>query len=161
RDHGRSLLWLRLVFHGLHHRAQGLHCRGDRRHRLDPRCNAGWPGARPARKLRHADPRHRQRMEGRVLFLGADPGAGVQAHRPPRQIRAGAHVMALEPGSPGPQSVEARPSAWGGLSAILDTPQKRGITIVVILAAMVIAPQAFGPYATVILTNALLYTILA
>jgi len=67
--------------------------------------------------------------------------------------------MALEPGSPGPQSVEARPSAWGGLSAILDTPQKRGITIVVILAAMVIAPQAFGPYATVILTNALLYTI--
>jgi len=69
--------------------------------------------------------------------------------------------MALEPGSPGPQSVEARPSAWGGLSAILDTPQKRGITIVVILAAMVIAPQAFGPYATVILTNALLYTILA
>ena len=69
--------------------------------------------------------------------------------------------MALEPGSPGPQSVEARPSAWGGLSAILDTPQKRGITIVVILAAMVIAPQAFGTYATVILTNALLYTILA
>lgn len=69
--------------------------------------------------------------------------------------------MALEPGSPGRQSVEARPSAWGGLSAILDTPQKRGITIVVILAAMVIAPQAFGPYATVILTNALLYTILA
>jgi branched-chain amino acid transport system permease protein len=69
--------------------------------------------------------------------------------------------MALEPGSPGPQSVEARPSAWGGLLAILDTPQKRGIAIVLILAVMVIAPQAFGPYGTVILTNALLYTILA
>jgi hypothetical protein len=38
--------------------------------------------------------------------------------------------MALEPGSPGPQSVEARPSAWGGLLAILDTPQKRVIAIV-------------------------------
>jgi branched-chain amino acid transport system permease protein len=60
-----------------------------------------------------------------------------------------------------PQSIEARPSAWGGLSAILDTPLKQGLAIVVILAAMVVAPIAFGPYATVILTNALLYSILA
>jgi branched-chain amino acid transport system permease protein len=69
--------------------------------------------------------------------------------------------MALEPGSLGPQSVEARPSAWGGLGAILDTPMKRGIAIVVLLALMVAAPIALGPYATVILTNALLYAILA
>ena len=69
--------------------------------------------------------------------------------------------MALEPGSPGPQSIEARPSAWGGLQRVLDTPAKRGIAIVVLLALMVAAPIALGPYATVILTNALLYTILA
>lgn len=54
-----------------------------------------------------------------------------------------------------------RPSAWGGLTAILDTPLKRGITIVVILVAMVVAPLLLGPYATVILTNALLYVVLA
>ncbi len=69
--------------------------------------------------------------------------------------------MALEPGSPGPQSIEARPSAWGGLSAILDTPQKRAAAIVVILLVMAVAPQLFGAYVTVILTNALLYAILA
>jgi len=62
--------------------------------------------------------------------------------------------------SPGPQSVEARPSAWGGLSYLLDTPAKRGVAITLILAVMVAAPLS-GPYATVILTNALLYTILA
>lgn len=56
---------------------------------------------------------------------------------------------------------EPRPSAWGGLTAILDTPLKRGIAIAVLLAAMLVAPPLFGPYATVILTNALLYTILA
>ena len=60
-----------------------------------------------------------------------------------------------------PQSIEARPSAWGGLATILDAPWKRGLAISVILAVMVAAPVAFGPYATVILTNALLYTILA
>ena len=54
-----------------------------------------------------------------------------------------------------------RPSAWGGLTAILDTPAKRGIAIAVILAAMIVAPLVFGPYATVILTNALLYVLLA
>ena len=56
---------------------------------------------------------------------------------------------------------EPRPSAWGGLTAYLDTPAKRGIAICVILAVMAVAPMLFGPYATVILTNALLYTILA
>jgi branched-chain amino acid transport system permease protein len=54
-----------------------------------------------------------------------------------------------------------RPSAWGGLTAILDTPLKRGIAIVVILVAMAVAPWLFGQYATVILTNALLYVVLA
>lgn len=57
--------------------------------------------------------------------------------------------------------VPSRPSSWGGLSAILDTPAKRGIAIVVILVAMVVAPLVFGQYATVILTNALLYVVLA
>jgi branched-chain amino acid transport system permease protein len=69
--------------------------------------------------------------------------------------------MALEPGSLGPQSVEARPSAWGGLTVILDAPWKRGFAIGAILAAMIAAPPVLGPYAVVILTNALLYTILA
>lgn len=54
-----------------------------------------------------------------------------------------------------------RPSSWGGLAAILDTPAKRGIAILVILVAMIVAPLIFGPYATVILTNALLYVVLA
>jgi len=69
--------------------------------------------------------------------------------------------MALQSGSPGPQSIEARPSAWGGLTVLLDTPTKRGVALVVILAVMIAAPQVFGAYATVILTNALLYAILA
>jgi branched-chain amino acid transport system permease protein len=70
-------------------------------------------------------------------------------------------MASLEPGSPGPQAVEARPSAWGGLNRVLDTPLKRAGLLVLLLLAMVIAPQAFGAYATVILTNALLYVILA
>jgi branched-chain amino acid transport system permease protein len=40
-------------------------------------------------------------------------------------------------------------------------PRLRAIVIVVVLAAMVFAPMLFGPYATVILTNALLYVVLA
>jgi len=44
---------------------------------------------------------------------------------------------------------------------VLDTPAKRGAAIGLILIVMAVAPMAFGPYATVILTNALLYTILA
>jgi branched-chain amino acid transport system permease protein len=54
-----------------------------------------------------------------------------------------------------------RPSAWGGLSSVLDTPAKRMSAIVLVLAAMVVAPFAFGSYGTVILTNALLYVLLA
>ena len=54
-----------------------------------------------------------------------------------------------------------RPSPWGGLSAILDTPAKRATAVAVILVAMVVAPFVFGPYATVIFTNALLYVVLA
>ena len=53
-----------------------------------------------------------------------------------------------------------RPSAWGGLTTILDTPAKRGFALAIIIAAMVAAPL-LGPYATVILTNALLYVVLA
>jgi branched-chain amino acid transport system permease protein len=70
-------------------------------------------------------------------------------------------MASLEPGSPGPQAVEARPSAWGGLTRVLDTPVKRGVALAAILGVMILAPFAFGPYATVILTNALLYVILA
>jgi len=55
----------------------------------------------------------------------------------------------------------ARPSAWGGLTAVLDTPAKRHFALVVILVAMAVAPLALGTYATVILTNALLYVVLA
>jgi branched-chain amino acid transport system permease protein len=72
--------------------------------------------------------------------------------------------MALEPGSSSPQSVVARPSAWGGLATILDTPAKRWTTLAVLLAAMAVVPQLpFDsiPYVTVILTNALLYAIMA
>jgi len=54
-----------------------------------------------------------------------------------------------------------RPSAWGGLATLLDTPQKRWAAIAVILVAMAVAPYIFGSYGTVILTNALLYVLLA
>ena len=72
--------------------------------------------------------------------------------------------MALEPGSPGPQSVVARPSAWGGLTVFLDTPRKRETAIVVLLALMAVVPLlpiSFIPYVTTILTNALLFAVLA
>jgi branched-chain amino acid transport system permease protein len=59
----------------------------------------------------------------------------------------------------GPSSTLSR--TLGGLADILDTPAKRGVAIVVILVAMVVAPLIFGQYATVILTNALLYVVLA
>ena len=64
--------------------------------------------------------------------------------------------MAATPPKP-PSSM----SPWGGLGTVLDTPQKQVTAIVVLLAVMIAAPLVFGPYATVILTNALLYTILA
>ena len=54
-----------------------------------------------------------------------------------------------------------RPSAWGGLATLLDTPAKQWTAIGVILVAMAVAPFVFGPYGTVILTNALLYVLLA
>lgn len=54
-----------------------------------------------------------------------------------------------------------RPSAWGGLATFLDTPAKRAAAIGVILVAMAVAPFVFGTYGTVILTNALLYVLLA
>ena len=54
-----------------------------------------------------------------------------------------------------------RPSAWGGLATLLDTPAKQWTAIGVILIAMAVAPFVFGPYGTVILTNALLYVLLA
>ena len=57
---------------------------------------------------------------------------------------------------PGPQSVAARPSAWGGLTLWLDTPGKRWAAIAVLLALMVAAPRAFGACGTVILSNGLL-----
>ena len=57
--------------------------------------------------------------------------------------------------------IPARPSVWGGLGKVLDTPLKRRIAIVLVLAAMVVAPMLVGPYGTVILTNALLYVVLA
>ena len=63
--------------------------------------------------------------------------------------------------APGPQSVESRPSTWGGLTSILDTRPKQITAILVMLAAMIVAPWVLGPYATVIITNALLYAILA
>jgi len=54
-----------------------------------------------------------------------------------------------------------RPSAWGGLTDVLDTSAKRRFALFLILAAMVAAPLVLGTYATVILTNALLYVVLA
>lgn len=58
-------------------------------------------------------------------------------------------------------TTEPRPSVWGGLTRFLDSPAKRATAVGIILVVMVAAPFAFGPYATVILTNALLYVILA
>jgi len=52
-------------------------------------------------------------------------------------------------------------SQWGGLAGILDTPAKQLAAVGVLLVVMIVAPLVFGPYVTVILTNALLYTILA
>jgi branched-chain amino acid transport system permease protein len=57
--------------------------------------------------------------------------------------------------------IPARPSVWGGLGKFLDTPLKRRVAIILVLAAMVAAPMFVGPYGTVILTNALLYVVLA
>ena len=69
--------------------------------------------------------------------------------------------MAPDFGSPRPPTTVAKASGWGRIDVILDTPLKRALASVIMLAIMAVAPIAFGPYATVILTNALLYAILA
>src|SRR5690606_25513919 len=135
---------------------QSLHRGRDRGYRLNPRRDAGRTDPRPPRELcdtvRPTGPRYplqgRQRVEGRVLLFRADPHPRVQAHRPSRPIRAGAHVMAQLP---------ERPSAWGGLSTILDTRAKQWTAIGVLLAVMVIMPFVVDGYVTVIVTHALLY----
>ena len=74
-------------------------------------------------------------------------------------------MPALEPGPtmrPATAPDEPRPSAWGGLTrdaryaGQAQHGDRRRCS-----PSMVAAPLLFGPYATVILTNALLYTILA
>lgn len=49
----------------------------------------------------------------------------------------------------------------GPLAGLFDNPKYRLAAIAVILVVMVAAPHVFGQYATVILTNALLYSVLA
>jgi branched-chain amino acid transport system permease protein len=60
-----------------------------------------------------------------------------------------------------PASLPPRPNPWGGLLIWLDTPAKRWTGALAGIAFMAFAPSIFGPYATVILTNALLYVVLA
>lgn len=55
----------------------------------------------------------------------------------------------------------ARPSAWGGLSRILDTPAKQAVAIGVILLVMLVLPFVTSDYITVIVTHAMLYVVLA
>lgn len=50
---------------------------------------------------------------------------------------------------------------FGPLSGLVEKPAARWTIIAALLVLMVIAPLVFGQYATVILTNALLYTVLA
>jgi branched-chain amino acid transport system permease protein len=57
--------------------------------------------------------------------------------------------------------VPSETRALGGLADWLDTPVKRAAGLAVLVAAMIAAPFVGGPYATVILTNALLYVVLA
>jgi len=63
--------------------------------------------------------------------------------------------MANEPIPP------VRVGPWGGLAILFDTPIKRAIVIAAVLALMLAGPALTGPYGTVILTNALLYVVLA
>lgn len=62
---------------------------------------------------------------------------------------------------PSPPPIPTRPSPWGGLLVWLDTPAKRWIGAIAAIALMAFLPAIFGSYATVILTNALLYVVLA
>lgn len=55
----------------------------------------------------------------------------------------------------------SRSNVFSNLTGQFDDPLRRNIALVVILAFLVFAPMLFGSYATVILTNALLYVVLA
>jgi len=56
---------------------------------------------------------------------------------------------------------QTRSNLFNNLIAQFDTPWKRYAGFAVILALLLIAPISLGPYATVILTHALLYVVLA
>jgi len=56
---------------------------------------------------------------------------------------------------------QTRSNLFNNLIAQFDTPWKRYTAFAVILALLLVAPISLGPYATVILTNALLYVVLA
>ena len=56
---------------------------------------------------------------------------------------------------------QTRSNLFNNLIAQFDAPWKRYAAFAVILALLLIAPISLGPYATVILTNALLYVVLA
>ena len=53
------------------------------------------------------------------------------------------------------------PRVLDHLSAVFDKPAARWIGIALVLLFLAVAPSVFGQYATVILTNALLYVVLA
>ncbi|MEO9298885.1 branched-chain amino acid ABC transporter permease [Devosia alba] len=56
---------------------------------------------------------------------------------------------------------QPRSNAFNNIIAQFDEPWKRYAAFAVIVALLLIAPISLGPYATVILTNALLYVVLA
>ncbi len=60
-----------------------------------------------------------------------------------------------------PALAPVRTSPWGGIARWLNTPAKRWTGALLTIGFMALAPTLFGPYATVILTNALLYVVLA
>ena len=56
---------------------------------------------------------------------------------------------------------QTRSNLFNNIIAQFDEPWKRYAAFAVIIALLLIAPISLGPYATVILTNALLYVVLA
>lgn len=56
---------------------------------------------------------------------------------------------------------QSRSNAFNNIMAQFNEPWKRYTAFAVIIALLLIAPISLGPYATVILTNALLYVVLA
>ncbi|MCS6761616.1 MAG: branched-chain amino acid ABC transporter permease [Candidatus Devosia symbiotica] len=56
---------------------------------------------------------------------------------------------------------QTRSNAFNNIIAQFNEPWKRYIAFAVIIALLLMAPISLGPYATVILTNALLYVVLA